>query len=281
MKYASPRQFFQNLSWDSVESNTKIFSDDEMESLPLKWLKYLLLEKVSISASNTHKFSIHRFLNTEINATKQKCYLLFSKNKNEPDKSLMIVVKLVSMNQAGQLSNYRLYSVDEIDKTLDTVKKRIWEDKKIKEIWLCVSSVSQTTNDYGGRISFDLTSKYQPTILEMVWYTSPRLIENFSQHGFEYPFMRLSKLPCKKEYKIVEIYVPTKFSSTTLVNKLKQNAQELLYFLYTKQDNIKILQSILSRAGSQELSLEFKKSFGGIHIIDWDTEIETTLNNYK
>jgi len=271
-KFNRTRKFFSSFSWsDSTDLQYPVFLNSEIENQPLKWLKYALLSKVGLTSINYLDETIFRFNPQSDMDILDRCRKLLVNDDNH----VMVIIKIVYKDQAGQLPNFRVYGLDD----LRLAHNFILENKsKAHEIWLCSSSVSQTGRNFGGRISDHLGISFGTSILEMVWFTSPRKIEEYRKGGFDYPYLRATKFKNIKTYDIEEISYPEKFNDQSdFENRLMTDLQWVLKSLNLFKENINVLSDILTRAGAKELSLEFKSSDGQFSIIDWDTELESIL----
>ncbi len=93
--YHSAREFFSALQWDySQESNIPVFSTEEISSLPLKWLKYLLLERVGLANLKDLESNILRFDIEEIEHARIACRELFESDEMGRRNS-MVVLKII------------------------------------------------------------------------------------------------------------------------------------------------------------------------------------------
>lgn len=272
-KYLKARDFFADLCWnDNIETlHTNVFTQEELDTSPLKWLKYVLLARVGLSSITELNKTIKRFEKDDISAIRYECEKLFS---NDSENELMAVIKLVSIDKAGQLPNHRIYSRRDIDNTVEFIKENL---RVAQEIWICTSTVGEGNSNFGGRITFPMDGKFAPNLLEMVWFTSPRKIQDFTLEYFEYPFVSACKFPGTITYCPKIFHIPAKFNSSILKTMMASDMQSLLQIVDNFKDNVESLKMILHSAGAKELSLEFKSSFGKISFIDWDTEIETSI----
>ena len=71
----SSRDFFYSLLWDydNPENPIPIFTNIELETLPLKWLKYLLIERVNLTTAKKLSTTIHRLDISELTKVKRDC----------------------------------------------------------------------------------------------------------------------------------------------------------------------------------------------------------------
>jgi hypothetical protein len=255
-------------SYENPVFYTPVFLEEEIKSQPLKWLKYLLLEKVSATTMKELDSTIKRFARTNIQKAKDECQSYFSKTAD----GRMIVVKLVYFDKAGQLPNFRIFSINDVDAIFEQI---LLTPFRGEQIWLCHSDVNQEGSNLGGRIILP-NSNFSPIIAEIVWFTSPRRIEEYSGGGFKFPYLRAIKYPGSMHFTIEELLIPKIYPQNK--EKYQIDFQFVLSSLMNYRDTIGELENILFGAGANELSLEFKISTGKFSIIDWDTEIETSIS---
>jgi hypothetical protein len=255
-------------SYETPFFYTPVFLEEEIKSQPLKWLKYLLLEKVSATTLNELDSTIKRFARTDIQKAKDECKKYFSKTAD----GKMIVVKLVYFEKAGQLPNFRIFSINDVDVIFEQILMTPFLGE---QIWLCHSDVNQEGSNLGGRIVLP-NSNFSPRIIEIVWFTSPRRIEEYNRAGFKFPYLRAIKYPGSMHFTIEELLIPEMYPQKK--EKYHMDLQFVLSSLMNHRDAINELENILFGVGAGELSIEFKISSGKFSIIDWDTEIETSIS---
>lgn len=267
-KFRNPRDFFSSLCWDYSEKNyhLPIFIQSEIENEPLKWLKYLLLEKVNATTIQELESTIQRYKLSERSRIIADCENLLAASNSQK----MVVLKIVFFNKAGQLPNFRIYSSNEINSTIDDALNRFRESAY--EMWTCHSGIDIQGSDLGGRISWQ-NSGFSSIPIEIVWFASPRLIESYRSINFDFPYLRAEKLPGTRQFNIKILNMPNKFRHSN--NKYLKDFQRVLNELFFYENSILKLKEILFGSGANELCIEFKISNNRFSIIDWDTEIET------
>jgi hypothetical protein len=275
LDFRNAREFFAFLKWDySEQSSAIVFTDYESRELPLKWLKYLLLERVGLTTLQELDETIHRFPVADAKKAKNFCYQLLKSRNTE--NSNMIVLKVVFSDRAGQLPNFRIYRRSDIPTAFESALAQYMTEAQ--EIWLCQSEIAHSDANFGGRLSMPGNVVYAPSILEIVWFTSPRLLEEYRTKSFAYPFLRAYKRPGSLQFRLDELHLPEKWRvEPNEKERFLQDAQWVLYSLKSHREALDKLELILFGAGANELSIEFKASGGKFSIIDWDTEIETAL----
>ena len=269
-KYKDSRDFFSSLRWEYQDTipSLPVFHLNEINTEPLKWLKYLLLERVKATTVKELESTIRRYKMSQKERIIKDCENLIVNSSNPP----MVILKVVFHERAGQLPNFRMYKREEIVPSIEQAYNTY--EKFAQEFWLCYSTVSLHSSDLGGRITFQ-GSKFSPSLIEIVWFASPRLIESYNAVEFDYPFLRAKKNPGQIQFEVEELYIPKKFDHPQ--EKYLADFQLVLYEIFTKKESLRSLEQILFGAGAKELSIEFKISNGKFSIIDWDTEIETSL----
>ena len=95
-RYVRAREFFTALRWTcgDAQSTYGVFTDDELENSPLKWLKYVLLERVGLTTIEELKSSIRRFQVDAISSAERACHEMFGAAE-VPVRESMIVIKVV------------------------------------------------------------------------------------------------------------------------------------------------------------------------------------------
>ena len=127
-------------------------------------------------------------------------------------------------------------------------------------------------------MTFTGLGSFTPGLLEIVWFTSPRKIEEYKDHGFPYPFLQAHRDPGSIRYTVDALHIPGAYGAIPNMElRLIRDYHWVLESFRLHQEKIDQLTEILVAAGAQEVSIEFKSSTARFSFIDWDTEIETTL----
>lgn len=247
-----------------------LFASDEIHHEPIKWLKYLVLDRAGVESIKKISSQIHRFtlnhLDTAINYTRS----IYTESSDKDLK--MTVVKIVPWNRGAQLKNFRIYGVDDIEVIFREIRDEFGEWDH--ELWLCESSVQDSGFNLGGRLTFPQLGQSQ--YIELVWYASPRLVESFSQTGFNYPYLRATRLRGTIEFQTEVLYIPDKYKNGHFPNMWMDDFKNVARLLALRRDSINSLLNTLGNFGAKEVSFCFKVTNGLLTIIDWDSEIEST-----
>lgn len=247
-----------------------IFSNTELAKEPIKWLKYLVMDKLGLEPIKKIETQIHRYPFSDMPRIFND---LMEKYSNENPNHKMTVIKLVPWNRGAQLKNFRIYNSKDIFHAAQLISQA--SGSMEQEIWFCESSVSNEGFNLGGRITFPITGK--PNFIELVWFASPRMIENFSLSNFNYPYLRASRNNECSDFKIELIFIPEKNRNTGLSEKiLIEDFNKISHLISIKRDTISVILNSLRAFGAKEVSFCFKVVDGDLTIIDWDTEIEST-----
>lgn len=247
-----------------------LFTIEEVQHEPIKWLKYLVLDRTGVESIKKISSQIHRFtlrhLDIAINYTRN----IYTQSSNQDTK--MTVVKVVPWNRGAQLKNFRIFSVGDIEEIFRKIRDEFgeWEH----ELWLCESSVKDSGFNLGGRLTFPQLGQSQ--YIELVWYASPRLVESFSQTGFDYPYLRATRLLGTIEFQTEVLYIPDLYKNERFPNIWMDDFRNVARLLALRRDSINSLLNTLGTFGAKEVSFCFKVTNGLLTIIDWDTEIEST-----
>ena len=247
-----------------------IFSDTELAKEPIKWLKYLVMDKLGLEPIKKIENQIHRYAFRDMSLAFEK---VMEKYNGENPNSNMTVIKLVPWNRGAQLKNFRIYSSSDVFQTTQKILQT--SDPKEQEIWFCESSVSDEGFNLGGRITFPVAGK--PNFMELVWFASPRMIESFSLSNFSYPYLRAARGNQCAEFNIELIFIPDNNRRAGLSDMiLVEDFKKISRLISLKRDTIRVILQSLRGFGAKEVSFCFKVVDGDLTIIDWDTEIEST-----
>jgi hypothetical protein len=284
MEKIKVKEFFKSITYISDDASYRnnslsnhsqfpVFSTHELETEPLKWLKYILLGRLELRNISDLSSEIIRFPIDCIPKVQQYCIRRLE-NANTKGKNILLVIKLVPLDLAGHLPNTRITSPEDIENAFKMIEKS--HKPSHKEIWVCESLTEMGKLNFGGRYILP-SSKSLSSILEVVWYASPRLLEEINFELFPYPYLRARAEYGTRMYKIEELRIPKEIATLqiTTQSQLLQEFKWLLSKIYSYREKISDLEAILNAAGARELSLEFKSDDGHFRFIDWDTEVET------
>jgi hypothetical protein len=207
-----------------------------------------------------------------INDTDSLLHQLQGELQHDADsrKSSLYVVKLVSLNQAGQLPNLRVQTPED----LINFAKFFRSSGGFVEIWYCRTVIDQDTFSVAGRFSFYYNDMPRSQVVEQVWRCSPRLIESFSDSA-SFPYARASRSEWGRHYTIEAIHSP-KSSPIPLKDQEAQLRHSFLY-LERAQKPIRSFLHFAECRGIESISLEYKIVDTKLSIIDWDTNNDAKL----
>ena len=253
------------------ETFTPIYTESELAIEPLKWLKYLLLDRSGVESIDRIKEQIHRFSIEDIEAAEiwvQQRMDFAEKERN----SVCIVCKLVPWDQGAQLKNFRIHSIEDVGNAFTEIRHDL--QKGAHELWCCESEMGISGLNLGGRLNYPLDCGTQT--IELVWYTSPRSIENIGREGFEYPYIRAVRSTVNPEFSVSSIYVPNQYQIGEKFDSWYDDFNSVLWLINSRQPSMQRLVDILHNFGANEVCFCFKVTDGQLTIIDWDTEIESS-----
>jgi hypothetical protein len=246
-----------------------LLTSEEIAVEPLKWLKYLVMDRVGLESIETIGEQVRRFRISTALLAKRWIQETFA--TLPPSRGNMVVLKVVPWDTGAQLRNYRILGDSDIAASFDSLLETY---KGLDhELWCCQSFVAQKGTNLGGRITFPLPGRDQ--VLELVWYASPRLIETVSLPNFDHPYLRATRRQLVTSFTIEAFHIPSS-------EDLKGRAPFLEDFrwvaceLSTRFQSMQLLAEIMRDAGAREVCFCFKVSDGLLTVIDWDTELESS-----
>lgn len=178
----------------------------------------------------------------------------------------LYVIKLVSIDLAGRLPNFRVESLEDL-KQVSRFFADHEQDNHV-EIWFCRTRVDDNVFSVAGRFVFTPCDSDQEQSVEQMWCCSPRLLEQVSE-SIRYPYLRASRYSWGWPYSIEDVRIPTSWNidqpglekeflwSMRLFEREREPAEAFLAFL----------DSFALRA----YSIEYKIVGSKLTIIDWDT----------
>jgi hypothetical protein len=264
------RHFFSELSWHIAEGGRRypVFNQDEITNTPLKWLKHLLLVYVGLREIDELHKEIHRFPMTRDGLIQARKVCSTILDNSEPE-TILIVLKIIFQDRTMGLPNYRITAIKQIKPTFGSIELAYLN--KVDELWLCKSDISRSSSNFGGRVTFRLDTTWMHDVIEIIWYTSPRMLDQCQ--FMDFPHLRASRRPGALSFVIDDFYVPKAFSNKQLKQNLSKDYEVALLELYKRREKIDILGDILRKNDIGEVVLEFKMDLGHFKIIDWDTNI--------
>jgi hypothetical protein len=267
------RRFLAGLRFDPTNelgklSDNTLFSETELKSESIKWLKRLLLARTGLSNYKTLLSEIHRFSDNQLDLARRTC-LALAKNGLRLKRDFLIVSKIIPYNSLGQIPNYRIYTPADVSPVFEILKTKLVRGAQ-QELWFCLSDIGKNTFSLGGRI---LVGKLDAvSVVELVWYTSPRMLEEINIQHSRFPFWRGKRALAQIRYRTSEFVVPTNMESKR--QQLMDEVQMVLANIHQRQDAIDHFSSMLFSSGVNTVIMEFRINSGDFAFIDWDTDID-------
>jgi hypothetical protein len=248
-----------------------VYTDTELATEPIKWLKYLLLDRAGVESIDKIKMQINRFQLDDLRVA--ETWAIDRMNSASSDhRHSMIVGKLVPWDQGAQLKNYRMFSVADVAPAFCGIRRD--SAKGAHELWCCESDTHVSGFNLGGRLNYPRDCSTQT--LELVWYASPRFIELLRATGGDYPYLRASRSTANPEFHVTATHIPERYPTTSGDNPWLADFDAVLWLLSSRQHAMQRLVSVLHEFGANEVCFCFKVTHGQLTIIDWDTEIESS-----
>ena len=248
-----------------------LLTDDEVSEQPLKWLKYLIMDRVGLEPIEKIAGQVKRFRLSLSADARKWVHSQLCEAASVPHQMPLIVLKVIPWDTGAQLRNYRIHHVDEIDKVFSLITETY--RGLDHELWCCQSSVSSEGFNLGGRLTLPQAGKEQ--VIEMVWYASPRMIESIRLHEFDLPYLRASRNAGQSSFSVVTLHIPDRYrgkEQSMWIDDFRWVAMELS----TRVPSMELLGTALREIGAREVCFCFKVSDARLTVIDWDTELEST-----
>lgn len=256
---------------DCDAEQNSVYTDTEIAEQPIKWLKYLLLDRTGVESIGKVSKQIHRFPLNDIEAAEDWA-LNRMRIASDCNRHRMVVGKLVPWDQGAQIKNYRMLSIEDVHEAFMEIRSDI--GRGAHELWCCESDTDKSGLNLGGRLNYPRDCGTQT--LELVWYASPRLIENVRIAGFEHPYLRAERSAADPQFRITKLHVPARYHAENKADAWQIDFHEVLWLLGVRQTAMQRLVALLHRFGAKEVCFCFKVTNGYLTVIDWDTEIESS-----
>ena len=249
-------------------ASEKVFTEEELSREPLKWLKYLLLDRTGLERIDNIATQINRFSLLDIDTAKAWVLNRFSFAENVYGNQ-MIVAKVVPWDSGAQLKNYRMFRREDADVAFEKIASDF--PKVAHELWCCESPVGSKGLNAGGRLTYPESGN--PQSLELVWFASPRFLESVKLPEFQFPYLRAERTFINPTFDIRVLHVPSSYSIDRqhFLGDFEWVAREL----EAKKLAMKVLVNSIRELGAAEVCFTFKLMDERLTITDWDSEIES------
>lgn len=232
---------------------------------PLKWRKYELLEAFGLISREELSRDIRRYTAGEQERVKADLRRRLVSDRNTGKRNLY-VVKLVPIFQRGQLPNLRLSRPDEVA-LFDAFLAR-YKAIRFQEIWFCQTAVDSATFSVAGRLSFFRDGFPRSIILEQLWRSSPRLIEQVHKGESSVPYVRAERCHWGWHYYITDFHNGgSDIDEARLISEFQLSAR----LIERARGRVERFCDFLEKLGYRSYSLEYKIVDYTLSIIDWDT----------
>ncbi len=236
-----------------------------------KWKKYEILCVLGLSDLDYLQRHIKRFKRCEINDLLDEIEKYF---KNTRANEKMLVIKFVTTQDVGQLYNLRIYKKPKREELYQQIRENTVNN--VIEYWICPSEVSSTSGNFSGRYFVDMEN-LGDEVIELIWWTSPRLLEG-NLHKNKYPFARYIRKFPGISYINDNITIPP--NRTINKHQVDEWFKKVLSWLHKHKYNIEWFKNILQICSLEVFSLEFKFENGIGKFIDWDTPNDNRVLAY-
>lgn len=186
----------------------------------------------------------------------------FSRDENHQK---LVIIKFVTRVGFGQLYNLKIENLPTQDWLISELEAHT--NSEVMEYWACTSIIKQSYDNFSGRYLVDL-SYNRLEILEMIWWTSPRLLESNLQDSI-FPYSCHVKKPGQLIYRTEQTILP--YGINLEPSQMHQCFLNVLNLISENKYCIELFESILEKCGLSVYSLEFKFEDGTGRFIDWDT----------
>jgi hypothetical protein len=178
-------------------------------------------------------------------------------------------IKLIPLRQAGQLPNYLVHTAEEIEQAFEEIRRRSCENWV--EIWFCENVSATETFTVGGRFLPSIEEPGVIEVLEQVWHTSPRRIEELGR-GTPFPYLRAERRPWLRSLDIKRISLPDGYPIEE--KRLLSEYRAVVRFILERREAWELFVSYLAEKGVRTVSLEYKVNDSEFSFIDWDTDAD-------
>jgi hypothetical protein len=198
----------------------------------------------------------------------QDCMLL-SQEADSSGIEYIIVLKAIPRDTTGMIPNYRIYSSNDVASVFDKFLSQ--NRNKDNEIWFCQTITARNSGNLGGRLTLNRT--HHNEYIEIVWYTSPRRIEDAQSQNFPYPYWRAIRPLGRAQFCTEHLRIPSNYRDHIEDEYISEGKQTLIEIMKYREE-LDILKSILFALDAKEVTIEFIMEEGNLKFIDWDTDIE-------
>ena len=188
---------------------------------------------------------------------------------NTGEDSNLYTISLVKNNQLHKLPNINVTTLEQL---LTFYKRYKNNTSGFDEIWYCKKQINNSSSpSCVGRISFHTSDIIQDVsseqILEQVWNTTHRDIENFNEN-YSKSYVRAHRNGFGRRYIIDKMNIKSDVEKEQIVSQYITVVKEI----EQKRDAIENFIDFLQQLDINEFSLEYLLEGGRFSIIDWDSQ---------
>jgi hypothetical protein len=266
---ADVRRLFGSMTARHGDGRVPLLAAEEIRTEPIKWLKYLAMDRVGVEPISSVRRQISRFDRDHVSDAEQLCRTMLTA-AGAAERGCMIVAKVVPRDRGAQLANHRMLQPDDVDLAFAAIRAAGLAPDE--ELWCCDSSVAVGGFNLGGRLTFPADGG--TASLELVWHASPRLLESVSLPEFDRAYLRATRPP-GSGFAVDVVHVPPNIDEFD-VDDCAADLGSVLELLAPRVEAMGELVASVREIGAHEVCFCFKVSDGRLTVIDWDTEIESS-----
>jgi hypothetical protein len=240
-----------------------------MKTLPLKWIKHLLLAEYGLSDMKSIEARISRFDIVDLQSFLSCIKETLIQDLKDYDE-VLFVVKLVNTDAYYKLPNIRLRSLSDYYAMEELMLDPEFSTRH-DEIWFCKNFRKSNKDVLCGRLCIYETFHDIKHVAECVLNTTPRMIESYNEN-VGVPYLRAERTNWSMRYNIADINVEDEKTIQIFTDLFVEAVKELERHrtsMCAMFDDLKMLDLDVA-------SFEFIYD-GSLQIIDWDTANDRLL----
>jgi len=243
--------------------------------VPVKWKKYLILVDFGLISLEELTAEISRY---PYSATGRLIHDLNRdiRRESKENRKNLYVIKLVSPDRQGQLPNFRVETQSELGGLQNFLGAS--KSGEFTEVWFCRTRVDRDIFSVAGRLVFTNDAACYTQLVEQVWRSSPRLLEQFSS-ALPCPYVRAVRHGWGWPYSIEKVHLPKNWEITS--DELAREFSSSLRILEEAREKIETFVSFLDSFSFAAYSLEYKIIGSRLSVIDWDTPNDRKVINTR
>ena len=186
-------------------------------------------------------------------------------DEQEEKRKFNYIVKCIPYDLHFKLPNYRVSNISDLVIFDKTVKKKIMG--KYLEFWHCKTQISDSVESVAGRIYFQANELGYGQVIEQVWNSSPRVIDEFNSRS-DFPYILAFRDSWLRRWNIVTICNP--FPQKDIAQMREQFYRSAVR-IERMRNEIELFGEFLASLDLPIFCLEYKRVNDDFEIIDWDS----------